>query len=286
MSIYDLLKKLGVGSLVGVAMMLAPSFGSEPDARVEAIQGQLGGTISEQNQSIVELLIGSRVPRPQMGEISEGARQSVAAFQHDFGALQEFFNQKVLPGTFPDGELTLKQWFRDNMMEDLDASEDSPNLYARYNQIVAQFGDLKTVLFTGNLQEIQESIANNLDSKNNEGLVSCITKFMAVIDPGEAQEPQGGVYACINKLSNDNVIDAVSVSHISQYLFLKLYSSAREVRYQLECLDGKIQEVIASVTDQTFMDNILERVNGLSSQLSDLEHRLSKVERFFTILPL
>lgn len=335
MALKHALGKWGVGIIGGLAFAL-PLSAAEFDERVETVHSQIGVTESEQHASIVKILIGNRVPRPQMREVAEKVRQSENSFRYSFNELQDYFTEQVLPESFQDGA-ELKAWFKKNMMPRDEINNN--NLYAQYGEIMIRLDKLKSILFTGTVDQITQSILELEGKKEEEDkgevepgeedpvpdetekvitltgtieeiqkalnvlttppvetpdptpeeeegdtteppvagetLISRIERFMEGIDPGEGRDSNEGVYGTINEISNDSKQDSISVRYVSKHLFISLYDTAAKLRYELQQLPSKVNEISSTLTDQVFMDNILTRLSIVEGTVGQVVSFLS-----------
>lgn len=319
MFLKHILGRFSCGALAGLALTLSlPAM--EFSEHIENVHSQIGSNVTDQHASIVKILIGNRVPRPQMQTVTEELCRCGNTFRYSFDILQNYFADQVLPDSFQDGA-ELKTWFKKNM---LPVSEtDSDNLYAQYGEIMTSLDSLFSVLFTGTVNDVTQAIltliGGKLDGNEEEEtpkeesdtaekvitltgtvdeiqnalntlttppvttpteeeeeedddetpvtvtLIERLDRFMEEIDPGEGRKAVGGVYDCIEQVKHDESQNSNSVRYVSEHLFRSLYSSATKLRYELQNLPVKVNEIHSTLTDQVFMDNVVTRISSLEA---------------------
>lgn len=139
----------------------------------------------------------------------------------------------------------------------------------------------KVITLTGTVDEIQNALNTlttppvttpTVEEEEEEDetpvtvtLIERLDRFMEEIDPGEGRKAVGGVYDCIEQVKHDESQNSNSVRYVSEHLFRSLYSSATKLRYELQNLPVKVNEIHSTLTDQVFMDNVMTRISSLEA---------------------
>lgn len=229
----------------------------------------LGPTVSDQHNSIVNILIGNKIPRPEMNEALDPVIQSYNSFQSSFNFINDF-QQQYLIDSFKDGAM-LKEWVRDHLME-------TSKWCLLYKEIGCQLNHLKDTLFASDIATIRDAVSEILaegdpekDDDLQEGYSkSLIINILTFMDEVDSAKSGDNVYACIKDISNDETSQSVYIKNVFQYLFQKLYTVSSIFKYELQTLKGKLEDIIPKITDHVFMDNVLERIEFLEKQLKEI----------------
>lgn len=327
--IFRGLKSVALGG-VALASLLAPVHSSE----IEDMYNKIGSTATEQHYSLVKILLGNRVPRPQMDKVYQEVCASECTFRHNFEILAEYCTTTI--SSITDG-VEFKEWAKANMKPN--ESSDEENLYKQYSIIIDMVNELKTVLFSGTVNQVNaamrelkgeeaeeeppaeetpeeppatytltgtiEAIRTALNTLTaippaedpvvtpeepaeeepvvSETLLERVERFIKEIEPPSADSDGGVVYSLINKIKTSATNPSIASAHyISKHLFETLHASAITLRYNLQVLPKNVQTVIDTITDQVFMDSILERVLVLGKALAEVQEEQRQVRAFLS----